>query len=81
MKWDIMALREPICLLRKLYFWKGMKPQIYQYVKQCKTCQQYNITPVRYAAGHFEVPKALWNSYLWTWWENLVNQKEEMFMH
>ena len=45
-------------LLRKLYFWKGMKPQVYQYVKQCKTCQKYNITPVKYTSGHFDVPKS-----------------------
>ena len=45
-------------LLRKLYFWKEMKPQIFQHVKQCKTCQQYNITLVKYDAGHFEVPKS-----------------------
>ena len=27
-------------LLRRLYYWKGMKPHIYRYVKQCRTCQQ-----------------------------------------
>ena len=45
-------------ILRKLYFWKGMKSQIYQYVKQCKICQQHNIIPVKYIKGHFEVPKS-----------------------
>ena len=45
-------------ILRRLYFWKGMKSQIYQYVKQCKVCQQHNIIPVKYTKGHFEVPKS-----------------------
>ena len=35
-----------------------MKSQIYQYVKQCKICQQHNIIPVKYTKGHFEVPKS-----------------------
>ena len=29
-------------LLRRLYYWKGMKPHVYQYVKQCRSCQQRN---------------------------------------
>ena len=45
-------------LVRRMYYWKGMKSQIYTYVKQCKTCQQHNITPVPYVKGHFEVPKS-----------------------
>ena len=45
-------------LLRRMYYWKGMKPQTYTYVKQCKVCQQHNITPVKYVKGHFEVPKS-----------------------
>ena len=45
-------------LIRRMYYWKGMKSQIYTYVRQCKTCQQHNITPVPYVKGHFEVPKS-----------------------
>ena len=45
-------------LLKRMYYWKGMKPQIYTYVKQCKTCQQHNIVPVQYTKGHFQVPKS-----------------------
>ena len=26
-------------LLRRLYYWKGMKPHVYRYVKQCGSCQ------------------------------------------
>ena len=45
-------------ILKRLYYWKGMKPQVYTYVKQCKVCQQHNIIPVQYTKGHFEVPKS-----------------------
>ena len=43
-------------LLKRMYYWKGMKTDIYNYVKQCKLCQKQNITPVKYAPGHFSVP-------------------------
>ena len=43
-------------MLRRLYFWKSMKPQIFRYIKQCKSCQQRNSQIVRYTPGHFHVP-------------------------
>ena len=45
-------------LLRRNYFWKGMKPQVYKYVKNCDKCQQCNAQIVKYHQGHFSVPKA-----------------------
>ena len=45
-------------LLRHNYFWKGMKPQVYKYVKQCSKCQACNAQIVKYHQGHFNVPKA-----------------------
>ena len=44
-------------LLRRLYFWKGMKPQVFKYVKQCGVCQNRNSQVVKYVKGHFNVPK------------------------
>ena len=35
-------------LLKRLYYWKGMKTDINIYVKQCKLCQRQNIVPVKY---------------------------------
>ena len=32
-------------LVRRMYYWKGMKPQTYTYVKQCKVCQQHKYYP------------------------------------
>ena len=43
-------------LLRRLYYWKGMKPYIYRYVKQCRSCQQRNRQVVKYVQGHFKAP-------------------------
>ena len=43
-------------LLRRLYYWKGMKPCIYRYVKQCRSCQQRNRQVVKYVQGQFKAP-------------------------
>ena len=43
-------------LLKRLYYWKGMKTDINIYVKQCKLCQRQNIVPVKYSQGHFSAP-------------------------
>ena len=45
-------------LLKRIYYWKGMKTDIYNYVKQCKLCQKQNITPVKYVTGQFSAPVA-----------------------
>ena len=42
--------------IRRNYYWKGMKADIYKYVKQCKECKEYNITPVKYVTGQFSSP-------------------------
>ena len=43
-------------LLRRLYYWKGMKPHVYQYVKQSRSCQQRNRQVVKYVQGQFKAP-------------------------
>ena len=45
-------------ILRRSYYWKGMKSFIATYVKQCDLCQQHNATATRYVKGAFEIPKA-----------------------
>ena len=45
-------------LLKRTYYWKGMKTDVSNYVKQCKLCQKQNILPVKYVSGHFSVPMA-----------------------
>ena len=43
-------------MLRRLYFWKGMKPQVFRYVKQCKSFKRRSSKIVRFTPGHFHVP-------------------------
>ena len=43
-------------LLRRLYYWRSMKPYIYRYVKQCRSCQQRNRQVVKYVQGQFKTP-------------------------
>ena len=45
-------------LLRRNYYWKGMRPKVTRYVKQCKLCQTHNSTSTRYVKGTFMVPEA-----------------------
>ena len=45
-------------LLRRNYYWKGMRPEVTRYVKQCKLCWTHNSASTRYVKGMFEVPEA-----------------------
>ena len=45
-------------LLRRSYYWKGMRPEVTRYIKQCKLCQTHNSSSTRYVKGTFEVPEA-----------------------
>ena len=45
-------------LLKRIYYWKGMKTDVSNYVKQCKLCQKQKILPVKYVSGHFSAPMA-----------------------
>ena len=45
-------------LLKRTYYWKGMKTDVSNYVKQCKLCQKQNILPVKYVLGYFSAPMA-----------------------
>ena len=41
-------------LLRRLYFWKGMKVSVAKHVKNCVVCQRRNPQVVPYAKLHFD---------------------------
>ena len=45
-------------LIKRMFYWKGLKKDTEHYVKSCHICQQYNIQSVRYTSGHFEIPEA-----------------------
>ena len=41
-------------MLKRLYFWKGMKVSVTQHVKNCAVCQKHNPQVVPYAKLHFD---------------------------
>ena len=45
-------------LIKRMFYWKGLKKDTENYVKTCHICQQYNIQSVRYTPGHFEILEA-----------------------
>ena len=45
-------------LLRRTYYWKGLKPMVRTHVKACKLCQMYNKQVVKYNKLNFEVQPA-----------------------
>ena len=45
-------------LLRRQYYWKGLKPSVTKHVKQCILCQKHNKQVVKYNKLHFEASPA-----------------------
>ena len=42
-------------LLKRLYYWKGLKPSVAKHIKMCYLCQRGNKQVVKYATLHFDV--------------------------
>ena len=42
-------------LLKRLYYWKGLKPSVEKHIKWCYQCQRRNKQVVKYAKLHFDV--------------------------
>ena len=42
-------------LLKRLYYWKGLKPSITKHIQRCYQCQRRNKQVVKYATLHFDV--------------------------
>ena len=42
-------------LLKKLYYWKGLKPSVEKHIKRCPQCQRRNKQVVKYAKLYFDV--------------------------
>ena len=42
-------------MLKRLYYWKGLKPSVEKHIKMCYQCQRRNKQVVRYANLHFDV--------------------------
>ena len=41
-------------MLKRLYYWKGMKTSIIKHIKHCDVCQKHNLQVVPYAKLHFD---------------------------
>ena len=42
-------------LLKRLYYWKGLKPSVARHIQRCYHCQRRNKQVVKYATLHFDV--------------------------
>ena len=42
-------------ILKRLYYWKGLKPSIEKHIKMCYQCQRRNKQEVKYATLHFDI--------------------------
>ena len=42
-------------LLKRLYYWKGLKPSVAKHIRMCYQCQRRNKQVVKYAMSHFDV--------------------------
>ena len=42
-------------LLKRLYYWKGLKPSVAKHIQMCDQCQRRNKQVVKYATLHFDV--------------------------
>ena len=42
-------------MLKRLYYWKGLKPSVEKHIKMCYQCQKRNKQVVKYATLHFDV--------------------------
>ena len=45
-------------ILRRNYYWRGLRPDVVKYVKRCKLCREHNIASPKYNKGTFTVPGA-----------------------
>ena len=50
--------RRTYALLKRNYFWKGLKPMVKRHVQSCKFCQKHNKQSVKYSKYNFEAGPA-----------------------
>ena len=52
-------------LLKRLYYWKGLKPSVTKHIQRCYQCQRRNKQVFKYATLHFDVAPFQCNLSLW----------------
>ena len=45
-------------IVRRNYYWKGLRPDVIHYVKRCTVCRKYNSASPKYNKGTFQAPGA-----------------------
>ena len=45
-------------IIRRNYYWKGLRPDVVQYEKRCTVCRKYNSASPKYNKGTFQAPGA-----------------------
>ena len=45
-------------IVRRNYYWKGLRPDVIYYVKRCTVCRKYNSASPKYNKGTFQAPGA-----------------------
>ena len=53
-KLDHNGISRTYAMLKRLYYWKGMKTSITKHNKNCDVCQKHNLQVVPYAKLHFD---------------------------
>ena len=48
------GINRTYAMLKRLYYWKGMKASITKHIKNCDVCQKRNLQVVPYAKLHFD---------------------------
>ena len=43
-------------IIRRNYYWKGLKPDVLRYVKRCTVCRKFNSASPKYNKGTFQAP-------------------------
>ena len=45
-------------IVRRSYYWKGLRPDVVHYVKRCTVCRKHNSASPKYNKGTFQAPGA-----------------------
>ena len=49
------GIHQTYTLLKRLYYWKGLKPSVEKHIRMCYQCQRRNKQVMKYATLHFDV--------------------------
>ena len=59
------GINRTYAILKRLYYWKGMKASITKHIKNCDFCQKHNLQVVPMPNYTSTLPLFLWNLSVW----------------